>query len=66
MWLGSFGFNRARAGRRPVRLDSFGRALGVFGFIRVSRVHSGAPCVSSGSLGFVGIFRALPVGWLVH
>ena len=56
------------AGRRghSSSLISFGRALGLVGFISVRWVHTGAPWVSAGSFGFVGIIWALPWGRRVH
>ena len=47
-------------------LGSFLRALGVFGFIRVRSVRSGAPVRSSGSFVFVGFIRARPGRHRVH
>ena len=47
-------------------LCSFGRALGVIGFIRFRWVHSGTLLRLLSSCGFVGFIRSPPVGCLVH
>ena len=46
-------------------LGSFGRDLGVFGFIRVGWVPSVAPCGKSVSFRNVGCIRARPGGFRV-
>ena len=63
-------FIGARPGVRrvhPGSLSSLWRALGVVGFIRCVWVHAGAPCGSSGLIGFTRVFPCgcrVPLQWL--